>query len=925
MHVQPDKKQADKTASVADPGTENAGIEATRTFVDNRPKAALQLKMQQLADQSADAGRVAQLQGMADAHASQQQPLQPKENKTGLPDQLKTGVENLSGYSMDGVKVHYNSHKPGQLQAHAFAQGTDIHVAPGQQKHLPHEAWHVVQQKQGRVKATTQLKSGQAVNDDTGLEHEADVMGNRALQRQAITPKRASAKTTGGIVQRKIAFTGHDPTDLKGIRNAVNAAIVKHTGLLQKQFPDKFEEIRIELETPRYFKFIFDDMIRSPIEYGEINLENQQHLILFFKDAEKYLMKNYQGQKAKEVKGEGDADEKEALWKKSKDTSPEATFSKRNTFQTAFLGTSASVAYYLMSNKQSLSPEKTIIIGKGSPWNPKDSGGRGIEFVNHPMHMISPQRQQTGLPKDKSGRDETFEGNAAKLAEQVGQTMEGFKKENATITKVSKDKGWYKIETDKGTYYAQKVISGLGIGPHALPRNADAAKISSAEDKNQEKKRVMDLDTFQRMLKDPQSNINQEYRRKGHLFIGVAGPNAGVDAVFEATKLGMYVDWVVTGGPAVVEGMGNKVSRKGLVNLYFDYLNGWTISGNQVKMNMSGKWKDIRQQKEAEETFLHKQPGWLISPDKSASVDYLVYAQGPDVAKIYNVFDKSVTGSLELKYDKQGRISKGTDGESIEVSAKHSIYNVYWEGIFARVKETLKAGTKGNAGDISEVLAAKAKQILEVPEFEPVKVAEPAALGLGSADGSFEFIGGSMIRILTYLDGISGNAIKKQEEVDKSEGMEMSDIKKRVKLRDEIEKLHDQVPEKLRSGKTAQEMNRVLETLSSPTLVSPDQLTPIRSQIEALSNHMPGYVGSGESNLVTDDQTMIAAHLASYYANIPATLANWLTLKIIQDRNKKGVKPGTSEGSKAFVDQWEGKLEELQKLFERANILKLAQ
>ena len=59
-------------------------------------------------------------------------------NNTGLPDTLKSGIENLSGLSMDDVKVHYNSAKPAQLRAHAFAQGTDIHMAPGQEKHLPH-------------------------------------------------------------------------------------------------------------------------------------------------------------------------------------------------------------------------------------------------------------------------------------------------------------------------------------------------------------------------------------------------------------------------------------------------------------------------------------------------------------------------------------------------------------------------------------------------------------------------------------------------------------------------------------------------------------------------------------------------------------------------------------------------------------------
>ena len=111
----------------------------------------------------------------------EQQPA-AKPNHTGLPDNLKSGIESLSGMSMDNVRVHYNSAKPAQLNALAYAQGTDIHVASGQEKHLPHEAWHVVQQAQGRVKPTMQMKEGVPVNDDEGLEREADVMGGRAMQ-----------------------------------------------------------------------------------------------------------------------------------------------------------------------------------------------------------------------------------------------------------------------------------------------------------------------------------------------------------------------------------------------------------------------------------------------------------------------------------------------------------------------------------------------------------------------------------------------------------------------------------------------------------------------------------------------------------------------------------------------------------------------
>ena len=113
------------------------------------------------------------------------------ENKTGLPDNVKTGTERLSGISLSDVKVEYNSNKPAQLSAHAYAQGTNIFVGPGQEKHVPHEAWHVVQQKQGRVQATTQMKGMVPVNDDAGLEREADVMGAKAVQMVKIDEEEA--------------------------------------------------------------------------------------------------------------------------------------------------------------------------------------------------------------------------------------------------------------------------------------------------------------------------------------------------------------------------------------------------------------------------------------------------------------------------------------------------------------------------------------------------------------------------------------------------------------------------------------------------------------------------------------------------------------------------------------------------------------
>lgn len=109
--------------------------------------------------------------------------VQSKKNETGMPDTLKSGLERLSGIDLSNVKVHYQSDKPKQLGALAYAQGTNIHLGPGQERHLPHEGWHVVQQMQGRVKPTLQMQDvGVAVNDEVGLEDEANQMGMKALQ-----------------------------------------------------------------------------------------------------------------------------------------------------------------------------------------------------------------------------------------------------------------------------------------------------------------------------------------------------------------------------------------------------------------------------------------------------------------------------------------------------------------------------------------------------------------------------------------------------------------------------------------------------------------------------------------------------------------------------------------------------------------------
>lgn len=199
MSVHSDKIQQNKPNKEPVAVQKSSREGAAATFTDDRPEAITQRKLKEAMNQSPAVQQLRTYQALADNYVGDKTtqrkekatqgppikrpaPLQKEQNSTGLPGHLKKGIEQLSGIGMDEVKVHYNSSKPSELQALAYAKGTDIHLGPGQEKYLPHEAWHVVQQKQGRVQPTLQMKND-LINNDLHLEREADVMGERALQK----------------------------------------------------------------------------------------------------------------------------------------------------------------------------------------------------------------------------------------------------------------------------------------------------------------------------------------------------------------------------------------------------------------------------------------------------------------------------------------------------------------------------------------------------------------------------------------------------------------------------------------------------------------------------------------------------------------------------------------------------------------------
>jgi len=81
-----------------------------------------------------------------------------------LPAELQSSLGSSLGVDFSQVRVFEGPHVS-SINAVAFTRGAEIHFAPGEYRPgttagrelLAHEAWHVVQQQQGRVKIASGL------------------------------------------------------------------------------------------------------------------------------------------------------------------------------------------------------------------------------------------------------------------------------------------------------------------------------------------------------------------------------------------------------------------------------------------------------------------------------------------------------------------------------------------------------------------------------------------------------------------------------------------------------------------------------------------------------------------------------------------------------------------------------------------------
>lgn len=182
---------------------------------DRSPGRAVRERGQQIHQLQRTAGNRAVVQRFARRGGEPHPGVAAPGARTPLPGALRARMERSFEADFSDVRLAPESHEAAQLGAQAMTRGSRIDLAPGMYRPgtragdqlLGHELAHVVQQRQGRVTATRQAKGGVELNDDAGLEREADDAGARAARGEPAGLGAAPPPTGGaGPAQCKLGF-----------------------------------------------------------------------------------------------------------------------------------------------------------------------------------------------------------------------------------------------------------------------------------------------------------------------------------------------------------------------------------------------------------------------------------------------------------------------------------------------------------------------------------------------------------------------------------------------------------------------------------------------------------------------------------------------------------------------------------------------
>jgi hypothetical protein len=677
-----------------------------------------------------------------------------------------------------------------------------------------------------------------------------------------------------------------------------------------------------------------DRMRNSSWDYGRLDPSVDQHLVLLFHEVNKHLMPP---REAVPVAEEEHTSLTEAIEQKQTredylQQSPDESEDKASTYDLAVLGAGAASAYYLMSTARELDKSRTIVIGELQPW--KEQRGPGV--INHPMHMITPARDQVGLADEALAPREDFSEVVEKVIQQSGTQRRQEKVE--LVTKVTGQNGakFYRVdvEGDPKPVFARRIVAGFGIGPHNRAASQEAPLEVHGGN------RAMDMDEFQ---KRAGSFIPEEGDAKD-VTVVISGGNAAIDSAMTAIKSGFTIVWI-TGSkrPALLPGTDNEV-----VEAEYDKLkpNGTLparLDGGALAAGRKGPGVLENPESKIKTVVLGYAENAVLNPEhgqgsekpllvnvtgaEPIKADYFVYAMGPNINQVRNIFDKeSVRDQLVPTYDRNRQFRADGPGTVIGLEARKQPEDQTSLEIIGGT--ALRIGDQvdydwfaqqwheaaGSADDLAALTtrfdetsgSEQVQPVLDAMRQAQQKVSDYIRDAQGAATG---------IRDASRPTDLSRPAFPDLTEEEKALGAELPPTLAPVRdaylsnlrsvrryagqLDTHVEKVQTYLTNRANDRrfrgadprKAASQMGAVLDSLPLNVAVN-DQLTPVRSQVEAAQGFVPDYV-TDDVNFATDSATVMQLYISSRFPHISDKSANdWVDLitrlrrPTTADRNK---------------------------------------
>lgn len=400
---------------------------------------------------------------------------------------------------------------------------------------------------------------------DGGPRGEAILQLQRSLGSQAaarMAAARPPSPPLAAPVQRKRKYVNYQGNHVDVIREKLRAL-----------------EVREELPPLSDTEFIYglSGLSVSPLDYGVIDLEDEQHLMLLYSYIRKQAQPLERDDRRTASPGSDQPEDPEGrieaqeLTARQEQAEQKALLTDRNeagkvSYRVALLGAGASIAYYVAT--QRFEPGEAVIIGTQQPWG----GQRGPGVVAHPAHMITPMLQFLGLTQvdDRWLDRDRF----SELVEMV-LNRAGIQRIRGKVTGVDREApdvgGFYRITVEGRDVpvFAQEVVSGIGVGEHIPPTGTDGRPVAPERIAKHGRdvgpsRRIMDMDVFtqvaNRLVKtdDGVVEVGDEGAGHGNITVVLSGANGGIDVAFDALLRGYKVKWIVGNtGPRFLPGFPN--------------------------------------------------------------------------------------------------------------------------------------------------------------------------------------------------------------------------------------------------------------------------------------------------------------------------------------------------------------------------------